>query len=139
MMGKTHRAIGYTTTLVLIVYTDIGVIPSLIGFIGCTAPDIDIKLKIRHRGITHWVLTSIVLYYLFSIFNKNIAYAFWINYILHLLADSLTVEGCPLFAPFYNPDDRGNNKLYKKVVKAYNKFMSNMKDIFEEVSENEDY
>ena len=46
MMGKTHRAIGYTTTLVLIVYTDIGVIPSLIGFIGCTAPDIDIKLKI---------------------------------------------------------------------------------------------
>ena len=54
MMGKTHRAIGYTTTLVLIVYTDIGVIPSLIGFIGCTAPDIDIKLKIRHRGITHW-------------------------------------------------------------------------------------
>ena len=27
MMGKTHRAIGYTTTLVLIVYTDIGVIP----------------------------------------------------------------------------------------------------------------
>ena len=102
MMGKTHRAIGYTTTLVLIVYTDIGVIPSLIGFIGCTAPDIDIKLKIRHRGITHWVLTSIVLYYLFSIFNKNIAYAFWINYILHLLADSLTVEGCPLFAPFYN-------------------------------------
>lgn len=44
-----------------------------------------------------------------------------------------------LFAPFYNPDDRGNNKLYKKVVKAYNKFMSNMKDIFEEVSEHEDY
>ena len=38
-----------------------------------------------------------------------------------------------LFAPFYNPDDRGNNKLYKKVVKAYNKFMSNMKDIFEDM------
>lgn len=44
-----------------------------------------------------------------------------------------------LFAPFYNPDDRGNNSLYKKVVKAYNKFMSNMKDVFEEVSENENY
>ena len=102
MMGKTHRAIGYTTTLVLIAYTDIGVIPSLIGFIGCTAPDIDIKLKIRHRGITHWLITSIALYYLISILNKNIAYAFLINYILHLLADSLTVEGCPLFAPIYN-------------------------------------
>lgn len=44
-----------------------------------------------------------------------------------------------LFAPFYNPDDRGNNSLYKKVVKAYNKFMNNMKDVFEEVSENENY
>lgn len=42
------------------------------------------------------------------------------------------------FAPFYNPDDRGNNNLYKKVVKAYNKLMSNMKDIFEEI-EDENY
>ena len=40
-----------------------------------------------------------------------------------------------LFAPFYNPDDRGNNNLYKKVVKAYNKLMSNMKDIFEEIED----
>lgn len=43
-----------------------------------------------------------------------------------------------LFAPFYNPDDRENNKLYKKVVKAYNKLMSNMKDIFEEVEDEND-
>lgn len=41
-------------------------------------------------------------------------------------------------ASFYNPDDRGNNNLYKKVVKAYNKLMSNMKDIFEEI-EDENY
>ena len=43
-----------------------------------------------------------------------------------------------VFAAFYNPDDRGNNNLYKKVVKAYNKLMSSMKDIFEEVTD-EDY
>lgn len=43
-----------------------------------------------------------------------------------------------VFAPFYNPDDRGNNNLYKNVVKAYNKLMSNMKDIFEEI-EDENY
>lgn len=41
-------------------------------------------------------------------------------------------NGTP-FAAFYNPDDRLNNKLYEKVVRAYNKFMSNMKDIFEEI------
>lgn len=43
-----------------------------------------------------------------------------------------------VFASFHNPDDRGNNNLYKKVVKAYNKLMSNMKDIFEEI-EDENY
>lgn len=42
------------------------------------------------------------------------------------------------FAAFYNPDDRTNNKLYEKAVKAYNKFMSNMKDIFEEVPNEDD-
>ena len=40
--------------------------------------------------------------------------------------------------PILDADDRGNNNLYKKVVKAYNKLMSNMKDIFEEI-EDENY
>lgn len=56
--------------------------------------------------------------------------------ILHLTVDkedyfvstNVRYANSTLFSPFYNPDDRGNNK-----------FMSNMKDIFEEVSENEDY
>ena len=66
--------------------------------------------------------------------------------ILHLSVDkednfvsiNVNYANGTVFAPFYNPDDRGNNKLYKKVVKAYNKLMSNMKDIFEEVTD-EDY
>ena len=33
------------------------------------------------------------------------------------------------FAPFYNPSDRGNNKLYKKVVKTYNKYIKNLIEI----------
>ena len=102
MMGKTHKAIGYTTTLILLFYTDIGIIPSLIGLIGCTAPDVDLKLRIRHRTVTHWLITSFLLYALISIVSPNIAYAFFINYVLHIIADTLTVEGCPLFAPFYN-------------------------------------
>ena len=57
----------------------------------------------------------------------------------YFISTNVRYENDTLVAPFYNPDDRGNNKLYKKVVKAYNKFMSNMKDIFEEVLENEDY
>lgn len=34
-----------------------------------------------------------------------------------------------IFAPFYNPSDRGNNKLYKKVVKSYNKFIRSLIEI----------
>lgn len=51
---------------------------------------------------------------------------------------NVTYDNGTPFAAFYNPDDRANNKLYEKVVKAYNKFMSNMKDIFEEVSDEDD-
>lgn len=66
--------------------------------------------------------------------------------ILHLSVDkednfvsiNVNYANGTVFAPFYNPDDRGNNNLYKKVVKAYNKLMSNMKDIFEEI-EDENY
>lgn len=66
--------------------------------------------------------------------------------ILHLSVDkednfmsiNVNYANGTVFAPFYNPDDRGNNNLYKKVVKAYNKLMSNMKDIFEEVQDEND-
>lgn len=66
--------------------------------------------------------------------------------ILHLSVDkednfvsiNVNYANGTVFAPFYNPDDRGNNNLYKNVVKAYNKLMSNMKDIFEEI-EDENY
>ena len=45
------------------------------------------------------------------------------------------------FAPFYNPSDRGNNKLYKKVVKTYNKYIKNLIEIglLSEVSNDEMY
>ena len=66
--------------------------------------------------------------------------------ILHLSVDkednvvsiNVNYANGTVFASFHNPDDRGNNNLYKKVVKAYNKLMSNMKDIFEEI-EDENY
>lgn len=66
--------------------------------------------------------------------------------VLNLLVDkednfvsiNVTYDNGTPFAAFYNPDDRLNNKLYEKVVRAYNKFMSNMKDIFEEVSDEDD-
>lgn len=49
--------------------------------------------------------------------------------ILHLSVDkednfvsiNVNYANGTVFASFHNPDDRGNNNLYKKVVKAYNK------------------
>lgn len=77
---------------------------------------------------------------------KSKIYTQPLNKILHLSVDkednfvsiNVNYANGTVFAPFYNPDDRGNNNLYKKVVKAYNKLMSNMKDIFEEI-EDENY
>ena len=102
MMRKTHIAIGAVTTLVLIADTNLGTIPSIIGMAGCVAPDVDKKIRVKHRGISHSLIIVAVLYILISILNKNIAIAFCINYLLHIIADCLTVMGCQLLFPFSN-------------------------------------
>ena len=102
MMRKTHIAIGAVTTLVLLTDTTLGVLPSIVGMAGCVAPDVDKKIRVKHRGISHSLIIVAVLYILISILNKNIAIAFCINYLLHIIADCLTVMGCPLLFPFSN-------------------------------------
>ncbi len=62
-----------------------------------------------HRGVTHMLLTWFVVSWLvlfaMAIYvrgNAGIAIAFSVAYLLHLLADAITVEGVPLFAPLYS-------------------------------------
>lgn len=42
-----------------------------------------------------------------------------------MITNVSTDDGCP-YAPFYDPDRRGNNNVYEIVVKNYNSFMDNL-------------
>jgi len=54
-----------------------------------------------HRGATHTLLLWAVLTALAIYVRGNVGLAFGVAYLLHLLADAITVEGVPLFAPLY--------------------------------------
>lgn len=100
-----------------------------------------VKQPIRDRDFVSNNFKSTSTQYILnkSLYTEEIILNLAVDKEDYYIATNVRYANGTLFAPFYNPDDRGNNKLYKKVVKAYNKFMNNMKDIFEEVSENEDY
>lgn len=65
-----------------------------------TLPDYDLKLKIKHRTITHCILFYIVIGALLYRVNFETFIFFSIGYLSHLLLDSLTKHGIPLFYPF---------------------------------------
>lgn len=65
-----------------------------------TAPDLDIVLGLKHRGITHTLFSLAVLYFLSRLaFPYPISLFMPAGYASHLLADMLTPVGVPLFAP----------------------------------------
>ena len=100
-----------------------------------------VKQPIRDRDFTSNNFRTTQTQYILNkpLYTEEIILNLTVDKEDYYIAANVRYANGTLFASFYNPDDRGNNKLYKKVVKAYNKFMSNMKDIFEEVSEYENY
>ena len=95
-MKRTHLIIGVAITAPLIIYNPI----SVFGLIGSYAPDFDIKLGIKHRTITHSFLMLGITTFIISILDPTIGFAWFLNYLSHLLADSLTVMGVPFLYPF---------------------------------------
>lgn len=97
MTRRTHIAVGIAATLPLM-----SCMPfyALIGCIGATLPDIDIKLGIKHRTLTHSLMTLLSSTMLILMLNKYIALVFFINFTTHLILDSFTKMGVSLFYPF---------------------------------------
>lgn len=66
-----------------------------------------ISRLIPHRGPTHYLITALALsygvYWISVLLNQSSMYAvaFASGYVSHLLSDSLTRSGVPLFAPLY--------------------------------------
>ena len=100
MTKKTHLCVGIALTLP-IVYTFFNPI-SFVGILGSIAPDWDLKLGIKHRTITHSLLSLIISTSIIYIFSSSIAIVFALNYLLHLILDSLTKMGVPFLYPFKN-------------------------------------
>lgn len=71
----------------------------LTGFAAYT-PDLDIKLGISHRGITHSLLAVVALALLVWHVAPTLLVYIVGGYVSHLLADMLTVSGIQLFFPF---------------------------------------
>lgn len=96
MMKPTHILVG--TLCSIPVVSNVGFI-GVIGLVGATLPDIDLRLGIKHRTITHSLLCCLVLGIPLYALNSAIGSVFIFNYILHLILDTMTVMGVPWLYP----------------------------------------
>ena len=99
MTRKTHVSLGIALTLPLLTNRVVNAY-AVLGLLGSLAPDWDFKLYIPHRTLTHCLLTLSLSTYLIYNLNIDICISWFLNYFLHLFADSLTKRGIPLFYPF---------------------------------------
>lgn len=95
-MKRTHVALGLAATIPIILKEPV----SAIGILGSVVPDLDFYLGLKHRTITHSILFLTISTAAISIFNIPVALVWFINYFLHLLADSFTKMGTPYFYPW---------------------------------------
>lgn len=96
MMKRTHIAIGLAATIPIIRNNPTG----LWGILGATTPDLDYLFGVKHRTITHSLLSLVVSAFTFSLVNRWIGLVWFISYGLHLVADSFTVMGVPFLYPW---------------------------------------
>lgn len=124
-MFRTHLIFSFFICLLIINSFDIQnkTVFIIIILIASALPDIDshkskigrnikpvsflINLFFRHRGIFHSPFVLILISMLIAIINHEIAIAFFIGYLSHLVLDSLTPSGIMLFYPFSKKRTKG--------------------------------
>jgi membrane-bound metal-dependent hydrolase YbcI (DUF457 family) len=92
-----NPAIFLLVSLIATLIPDVDSKNSFIGKIKIFRP---INLFTKHRGIFHSFLFLFFLCILFSLFAKEFLIAFAFGYALHLLLDSLTLQGIRFLYPF---------------------------------------
>lgn len=125
-MFKTHLAAGALAGLLLLKYLrpENMLLFSFLLLFASILPDIDtgksfigrrlwpfsaiLALFVKHRGFLHTVWVPLISFSFAAYFGYAIiGAAFALGYLVHILADSLTEEGVPLFAPFFMRRVRG--------------------------------
>lgn len=110
MMRRTHAAAGLMIGFGLGAYYQLPLpeafVIALITETAALIPDLDLKLKIKHRGLTHSLLALFVIAALgfwisFQIQDMKIWMSLAVGYASHLILDMLTVYGIELFYPYH--------------------------------------
>lgn len=109
MMKKTHMATGVLVTTCLLSYTSLTPLYVVTGAIGSIAPDWDFVFG--HRKITHSLLGVCIAFGLCYFINPVFAVVFTLNCLIHIVMDSFTKMGVPLFYP-YNKEYYGVKEIY---------------------------
>ena len=80
----------------------------------------------KHRGILHSFTFCIFVSLLFSIFLPILAFPFFLGYSVHLLSDSLTIEGIQPFWPYKRRIEGGitTNSYTEKAIFAFFIFLN---------------
>lgn len=104
MTGKTHTIIGVVSGIYVSQHMclDTGsmIVFTLTTALASTLPDIDQKIGLTHRGLTHSLIPLAGLYMLYQGgFYPLMIQAILLGYGLHLLADMLTIKGIQLLYP----------------------------------------
>jgi len=125
MMFRTHIIFSFLISLLIINSFDIQnkILFIIIILLASALPDIDsykskigkkikpisflINLFFSHRGIFHSPFLLILISMLIVITNLEIAAAFFIGCLSHLVLDSLTPEGVMFFYPFSKRRTKG--------------------------------
>jgi len=98
MTKKTHLVIGTLVSIPMLA-SPLG----LLGIFGSIAPDLDCKLGMTfHRTFTHSLIFLLFTTLIINIFSKEIALIWFVSYSSHLVLDSMTRSGIPLFMPLKN-------------------------------------
>ena len=110
------------------------ILSAIVIILASVLPDIDTPMSkvgkrfkvvgfiFKHRGFFHSLLAILIFgFLLMSVYGKEIALAFSIGYLAHLLMDALTVSGVRFFHPFSKKTIKGFVKtggFLEKIVTA---------------------
>jgi len=128
MFIKTHLAITVFAILLFVNHVSSKLLFIIVALAATFLPDIDtafstlgkfkgfrfLQFFIRHRGLFHSFSFCIFVSILFAMFVPSIAFAFFLAYSLHLVADSFTIEGIKPFWP-YNKTSSGKIRTGGKI------------------------
>jgi membrane-bound metal-dependent hydrolase YbcI (DUF457 family) len=114
MMQKTHLAIAFCLIILAMPYFENKVTFFLVALFFSIIPDIDTAnsrigrsmfLRIfqfftKHRGLLHSLTFAVFITAVFYMFIPNLAIPVLFGYSIHLILDTLTIEGTKPFWPF---------------------------------------